>query len=100
MLRQEIQNIVAIDQRGNDQNGRALGAAAIIKQPRRALAPHYRPRGAISAEAMAAIGFKSSQIALDAMRNLGLYRPFDGFSSESVNLGREVVQLPARDARG
>ena len=31
----------------------------------------------MTAEAMAAIGFKSSQVALDAMCNRGLDRPFD-----------------------
>src|SRR6516164_10419962 len=37
---------------------------------------------------------------LGAMRNLGLDRPFGWFSSERVDLGREAVQLPARDVRG
>jgi len=31
------------------------------------------------------------------MRNLGLDRPFGWFSSERVDLGREAVQLPARE---
>jgi hypothetical protein len=54
----------------------------------------------MAAEAIAAIGFKSSQVALGAMRNLGLDRPFDWFSSERVGLGRAVLQLSARDVRG
>ena len=49
---------------------------------------------------MAAIGFKSSPVALGAVRDLGLDRPFDWFSSERVDLGCEVVQQPARDVRG
>ena len=53
----------------------------------------------MEAEALAAIGFKSSQVALGAMRNLALDRPFDWFRSERVDLGRGVVQLPARDVR-
>ena len=40
---------------------------------------------------MTAIGLKASQIALGAMLNLGLDRPFDFFSSERVDLGGEVV---------
>jgi hypothetical protein len=53
----------------------------------------------MATEAMAAIGLKSSQVALAAMRNLGLDRPFDWFRSERVDLGREEVQLPAGDVR-
>jgi hypothetical protein len=34
------------------------------------------------------------------MCNRGLDRPFDWFSSVRFDLGREVVQLPARDAPG
>src|ERR1700738_1483967 len=96
-LRQEIENIVAIDQRGHDQHRRGRRIAAIIEQARRAVLPHYRPRGAMTAEAMAAVSFKSGKLALGAMPNLGRDRPFDWFSSERVDLGREVVQLPARD---
>jgi hypothetical protein len=45
----------------------------------------------MTTEAMAAISFKSTKVALGAMRNLGGDRPFDWFSSERVDLGREVV---------
>ena len=54
----------------------------------------------MAAEAMTAIGFKSSQVVLGAVRDPGLDRPFDWFSSERVDFGCEVVQRPARDVRG
>ncbi len=54
----------------------------------------------MTAKAMVAIGFKSGKVALGAVRDLGRDRPFDCVSSERVDLGREVVQLPAQDVRG
>jgi hypothetical protein len=45
----------------------------------------------MTTEAMAAISFKSSKVALGTMRSLGRDRSFDRFSSERVDLGREVV---------
>jgi hypothetical protein len=53
----------------------------------------------MTVEGRAAISFKSSKVALDAMRNLGRDRPLDWFSPERVDFDREVVQLPARYAR-
>jgi hypothetical protein len=99
-LRQEIENIIAVDQRGYDRHRRGRGVAAIIKQPRCADVPHYRPWRAMTAKAMAAVGFKSSKVALGTMGNLGRDRLLDWFNSDRVDLGREVEQLPARDVRG
>jgi|SRR5271163_745612 len=93
--RQGIEEI-AVNPRGNDQNGRALGGAATIEWPHATLTALSHHGGGM----LAAIGFKSSWVALGAMRNLGLDRPFDWFSFERVDLGSEVVQLPARDVRG
>jgi hypothetical protein len=95
-LRQEIEALIS---EGMTRTV-SPGVAAIIEQPRRVLTPHYRPRATTAAEAMAAIGVKSSQVEFGAMRNLGRDRPFDWFSSERVDRGREAVRLPARDIRG
>src|SRR5262249_19867620 len=99
-LRHKIEDIVAVDQRGHDQHRRCRRVAAIIKQSCRAVVPYYRPRGAMTAETMAAIAFKSGKVALGAMSYLGRDRSFDCFNSERVDLGREVVQMPAPDVRG
>src|SRR5215813_12360928 len=99
-LRQKIEDIVAVDQRWHDQHRRCRRVAAIIKQSCGAVVPHYRPRGAMTAETMAAIAFKSGKVAVGAMPYLGRDRTFDWFNSERVDLGREIVQLPARDVRG
>lgn len=97
-LRQEIEDIVAVNQRGNDRNGplafRHNRAAASCPRATLPALSH------MAAEAMTAIGFKSSQVALGALRDLGLDRPFDWFGSERVDFGCEVVQQPAGDVRG
>ena len=54
----------------------------------------------MAAIGMAAIGVQSSEVALGAMCNLDRDRPLDWFSSERVELGREVEQLPPRHVRG
>ena len=92
-LGQQIEDVVAVDQRGHDQHrrrrarrGRNRAAASCP----RATAPAARR---LAAEGMAAIGFKPGKVALGAVRNLGRDRPFDCVSSERVDLGREVAQL-------
>jgi hypothetical protein len=92
-FRQEIENIVAIDQRGHDQHraSRRGHNRAIA----RTMLPDHRPRGAMTVEAMAAISFKSRKVALDAMRNLGRDRPLDWFSPERVDFdARSCSCLP------
>jgi hypothetical protein len=67
-----------------------LRRRAVIEQLCRAVVPHHRWRGAMAAIGMAAIGVQSSEVALGAVRNLDRDRALDLFSSERVELGREV----------
>src|SRR5207248_10299654 len=53
VLRQEVENVIPVDQRRDDQNG-GTDATSIIEQPRRTPAPHNRWRGAAPAEGMSA----------------------------------------------
>src|ERR1700730_5250076 len=94
-LGQKIKDVVAVDQRGDDQNRRADAVAAIIEQLRRTLAPHDGQRGAMAAEGMAAVGFEPGEGGLGATPHLDIDRPGCALSAERLDLRREGAQLVA-----
>src|SRR6516162_4270164 len=98
-LREKVQNVMPVDQRGHNQDNGSGAVLTIIEQTGRAFVPQHRRQAVMAAEGMATIGFKSGEVSIGPTPDLAVQRGGDFIWPERVDFVGERVQLLARDAR-
>ena len=91
-LRQQVQDVVAVDQRRHDHDSGARPAAAMVEEPGGPFLPKDRRGGRRAAIGMAAVGFEPAQIGFGAQDDFVVERAGDPVRPERVDFAGEGVQ--------
>ena len=92
LLRQQVENVIAVDQRRDDEHGRRFARRPVIEQPHITFLPGHRSARSGATEGVAAISFQPRGKVLRAPQQLAIERRGDPVNAEFFEFLCERLQ--------